>query len=331
MSEKWTWQSLLRLSGAFERARILLTAAELDLFTKLDKNPRTAEELAREEGWDARGLKILLDALTAIDLLSKSEDGRYHVEDSAVTLLADGYEDSILSMLRHRVHIWESWSGLTEMVRTGGIQDAKYGGERSDEEVQSFIGAMHVVGSRLAETIADSIDLDGFDRMLDVGGGPGTYIMAFLRRAPHMTATLFDLPRVAALARKRLSDNGLIDRVQIVEGDFTTDELPKGHDLTILSAIIHQNSRQVNQELYKKVYRSLDPGGTILIRDYLLDSSRTAPVDGTLFAVNMLVATRAGNCYTVQEVKEDLAAAGFRDARMIRDGERMDQVMSAVK
>jgi predicted methyltransferase len=155
--------------------------------------------------------------------------------------------------------------------------------------------------------------------------------MAFLRKAPHMTATLFDLPRVAAMARKRLTENGFIDRVQVVEGDYTTDGLPEGQDLTLLSAVIHQNSRQGNQDLYKKAYGSLDPGGTILIRDYLLDASRTAPVDGAIFAVNMLVATRAGNCYTVNEVEEDLAAAGFREIRMIRDGERMDQLVSAVK
>jgi ubiquinone/menaquinone biosynthesis C-methylase UbiE len=217
------------------------------------------------------------------------------------------------------------------MVQTGSVRDAKYAGERSDEEVEAFIGAMHVVGRRMAEAIADSIDLKRFNRMLDVGGGPGTYIMAFLRKAPQMNATLFDLPRVAAMARKRLRENGFIDRVTVVEGDYTTDDLPDGHDLTLLSAIIHQNSREGNQELYKKVYRSLDAGGTIFIRDYFLDASRTAPLNGAMFAVNMLVATRGGNCYTVDEVKDDLTAAGFRDFRMVREGDRMNQLLSAVK
>ncbi|MEJ2718892.1 MAG: methyltransferase, partial [Deltaproteobacteria bacterium] len=328
---KWTWEGIMKLSGAFEQPRILLTAAELDLFTKLDGKPQTAEELSRKEGWSARGLTILLDALTAMGLLFKSDDGRYRVEESALNLLADGYEDSIRPMLLHRVHIWNSWSGLTEMVRTGSIHDAKYAGERSDDEVEAFIGAMHVVARRMAEAIADSIDLKSFHRMLDVGGGPGTYIMAFLRKAPQMKATLFDLPRVAAMAKKRLSQNGFIDRVKIVEGDYTKDVLPEGHDLTLLSAIIHQNSREGNRELYKKIYRSLDPGGAIFIRDYFLDASRTAPLRGAMFAVNMLVATRGGNCYTVDEVKEDLAAAGFRDIRMIQDGDRMNQLISGVK
>jgi ubiquinone/menaquinone biosynthesis C-methylase UbiE len=183
----------------------------------------------------------------------------------------------------------------------------------------------------MADMIVDSIDLGRYQRLLDVGGGPGTYTMAFLRRAPHMSATLFDLPRVTEIARKHLTQEGLIHRVQIVEGDYTADELPAGHDLALLSAIIHSNSRQGNLDLYKKIFRSLNPGGSILIRDFLMDPTHTRPVEGAIFAVNMLAATEGGTTYTFEETKQDLETAGFSDVRLIRDGERMDQLVLAVK
>ena len=148
--------------------------------------------------------------------------------------------------------------------------------------------------------------------MLDVGGASGTYIMAFLKRAPHMTATLFDLPEVVEMARNRITESGFIDRVQLVAGDYNTDELPNGHDLVLLSAIIHINDREGNGRLYSKIYAALAPGGTILIRDYFLDSTRTIPRNGAIFAVNMLAATTGGTSYTFEEVREDLATSGLQ-------------------
>jgi len=133
------------------------------------------------------------------------------------------------------------------------------------------------------------------------------------------------------MARKRLAEVGLLDRVKIAPGDYTVDELPPGHDLALLSAVIHSNSRETNRQLYEKVFRALGPGGTVLIRDFVLDETRTSPPDGAVFAVNMLVATRAGNCYTFGEIREDLESAGFGDVRMILEGERMDQLVAATR
>jgi len=331
MSEDWTREKILELGRAFCRSRILLTATELNLFTKLNQEPRTVNELCRVEGWSTRGLTILLDALTAIGLLSKTEDGHYSTQQSLTGWLGECGEDSLQPMLLHMAHLWRSWSDLTEIVRGGDNFYDFSSPARSDEEVEAFIGAMDVVARKMADTIAGSIDLTRFYRMLDLGGGPGTYTAAFLKKAPQMTATLFDLPRVVDIARKRLTQSGLIDRVQIVEGDYNTDPLPSGQDLVWVSAIIHSNSRNDNRELFKKVYACLDAGGTILIRDHIMDETRTSPADGAIFAVNMLAVTKDGNCYTFDEVKDDLEAAGFHDVRMSRLGERMDQIFSAVK
>jgi len=331
MSEEWTREKILELGRVFCRSRIFLTAVELNLFTKLSHEPRTTNELCRAEGWSPRGLTILLDALAAIGLLSKSDDGRYATQQVLADWLSDEGNDSVHPMLLHLAHLWRSWSDLTEIVRGGDKLYDFTTPDRSDEEIEAFIGAMDVVARKMADDIASSIDLTGFNRMLDLGGGPGTYTAAFLKQAPHMTATLFDLPRVVDMARRRLTDYGLIDRVRIVEGDYDTHPLPTGHDLVWASAIIHSNSRNRNRDMFKKIYDCLDHGGTVLVRDHIMDEKRITPVDGAIFAVNMLVATKEGNCYSFNEVKEDLEAAGFHDVRMIRHGERMDQIISAMK
>jgi len=331
MTQSWTKETLLNLSSGFLKSRIFLSAVELNLFGKLSKAPRNVAELCQEEGWDARGLAILLDALAAMGLISKSPGGAYGLPPSLSRLLVEGTEESILPMIRHQGHMWRRWSNLSEIVRAGTNENGTDTGFRSDDETDAFIGAMHVVARGMAETVAGSIDLSHYRRMLDVGGGPGTYTIAFLKKAPQMRATLFDLPPVVEIARKRLHEAGFIDRVDIVAGDYDSDGLPAGHDLALLSAIIHSESRSGNRTLYEKVDESLLPGGAILIRDHIMDATRTVPEAGALFAVNMLVATEGGSTYTFDEVREDLERTGFKNVRMIRQGQQMDQLVSATK
>lgn len=331
MAHQWTTEEVLGVSSAFQECRILLSAAELDLFSKLKDGPRTADDIAATEGWGARGLRILMDALAAMEFLQKNPDGLYSVEPSVAALLAGDGAKTVLPLVLHRVTMWKSWSHLTDIIRTG---ENTYGMDiesRPPGELEAFIGAMHVIGKRMAGTVADSLDLAPYRRLLDLGGGSGTYTMAFLERAPQMRATLFDRPSVVEMARERLQQSGYLDRVQLVAGDYSVDELPRGQDLVLLSAVIHSNSREGNQALYRRVNRAMEPGGTILIRDYIMAPGRIFPPDGAIFAVNMLAATRGGDSYTFAEVKEDLELSGFHEVRMIRDGTRMDQLVAATK
>ncbi len=331
MEDRWDRDRLLETSGEFMKARILLTAAELNLFTRLKEGARTLERLCADEGWDPRGLRILLDALSAMGLVTRADDGSYTIDRCTEELVADSGKESILPMILHRVRMWRTWSNLTEIVRTGDNPNLVGVNTRPIEDLQAFIGAMHVIGRTLAKSIADSLDLSGFKRMLDVGGGSGIYIAAFLRKAPHLTATLFDLPRVTDLSREWLLQSGVLDRVNVMAGDYQKDPLPGGHDLLLLSAIIHSNDREQNQRLFQRCQEALDPGGTLLVRDYVMDDHRTFPPEGAIFAVNMLVATGGGDTYTLKEIESDLELAGFRSIKLIRDNRNMDQVISAVK
>jgi predicted O-methyltransferase YrrM len=324
MSE-WNQSSIQALSRAFQESRIFLTGAELDLFDLLAARPLSAGEVAAQTGANLRGLTILLDALAAMGLLVK-EEGRYQCEPSAAPFLTADSPASLLPTALHAADLWHRWSKLTEIV--AGAQ----AGQRSSAAIQrAFIGAMNASAAAQADRIVALVAPGPARKLLDVGGASGTYTMAFLRAVPEMRATLFDRPAVVEMARERLEAAGVLDRVALVPGDFYQDPLPPGHDLAFVSAIIHQNSPQQNVELFRKVLAALDPGGRIVVRDYVLSPDRTSPRPGAIFAVNMLTGGASGNCYTYEEIKDALVRAGFTRVNLGQPATQMDGLVEAFK
>lgn len=315
-------------------SRTLLTACELDLFTTLDRSPVPAAELAQALNVDIRGLTRVLDCLITFDFLTKDEQGRYRPTENG-RLLSSEHEQTVLPMALHLAHTWNNWHHLTETVRRGENPHRRHVTDLNPDEQEAFIGAMHVVGQELSTVIAAEYDASFAHRLLDIGGGSGIYTRAFLRSNPDLRAVIFDLDKVIPLTRKFIAHQGLEDRVSFVAGDFYQDELPTGFDLALLSAIIHQNSRKENRELFTKIHRALEPGGRILIRDHIMDETRTRPAAGAMFALNMLVNTRSGDTYTLSEVRQDLKQAGFAHIQDLRSGqdsfERMDCLVEARK
>ncbi len=313
---------------AFWQTRIILTGAELDVFTRLDEAAATAEALSKDLGCDSRAMERLLDALAALGFLKKersvfSLSGRGKV-------LSSSHPETVLPMILHFNGLWQRWSRLTDVVRTGKPLE-RPGGDMGEAARRAFIGAMHAAGRKLALQVSRAFDAGRFGRLLDIGGASGTYTIAFLRQNPHMSAVLFDLAPVVSIARERVLAEGLSDRVTFVAGDFYKDELPSGCDLALLSAVIHQNSPAQNLDLFGKVFRALQAGGSILIRDHIMDGSRTAPPGGALFAVNMLINTAGGGTYTFGEIREGLEEAGFAEVSLVRTGEEMDGLVEAKK
>ncbi len=313
---------------SFMKSRVILTAAELDFFTRLDQKPCGASELAREKKLDVRATTRVLDCLVAFGLLEKKSDA-YELTGNG-SVYSARHPQTIRPLVLHMNHLWGIWSELTDVVKRGG-DSGREGLQLDDESWKAFIGAMHVSGRRLAQQIASEYDPRRFKRLLDIGGGSGTYTIAFLRRNPVMTAVLFDLQNVIPMAKERIAEEKIEDRVNLVAGDFYRDELPRGCDLALLSAIIHQNTVEKNLELYTKVYRALEPGGALLIRDHIMDDSRTKPVAGAVFAINMLVNRHGGDTYTFSEVKHGLEKTGFVDVKQVRYGESMDSLVEGRK
>jgi hypothetical protein len=321
-------EQLLEMMRGYQLSCVIAAAVDLRVFERLSGQPRAARDIASDSGCSERGMVILLDALAAIGLIQKNEDG-YVVPDQLGPYLRKDSSKSIIPMLRHQGVCLRRWSRLPWIVHSGSPAAAEPSlcGEEADQE--AFIQAMHVVSRNVAPQLIPEINPGGFRCVLDLGGASGSWTLAWLESEPQARAIIFDLPHVIPMARARLSESRVADRVDFVAGDFYTDPLPKGADLVWVSAIIHQNSRAQNRDLFARIAEAIEPGGRIYVRDIVLDASRTAPVHGALFAINMLTATEGGNSYTFEEIESDLAGAGFANVELVRRHEGMHSVVRA--
>jgi len=330
MAKKWTADEILGIGRAYQPACIITAAAELDLFSALEDRPMDGESLARELHCDPRATTILLDALASLDLLTK-RGCNYSVPAGLAKLLCKSSPNNVIPMLRHTGTALRKWAQLAQVVKSGRPAQRIAGLLDQTAETEAFIGAMNNISAPVAAQVVARLKPFKFTRLLDVGGASGTWTIEFLKTAPKARATIFDLPDVIPMAKERLTRAGLIDRVELVAGDYYEDDLPTGADLAWVSAIAHQNSRKQNRDLFAKVHAALTEGGHAVIRDIVMDPSRTAPQTGAIFAVTMLVATPAGGTYTLDEYTEDLESAGFTDVALVHRDEFMSSLIRAKK
>ncbi len=323
-----TAQSIQQLARGFIQSRILITAAELDIFTLLSKEPLTLEAAARTSQLDLRGLRILLDALTALGFLDKQNE-HYQTQSEITHLLSAESDTTILPMVLHAANQWKLWSHLTDRVCGESNTDIQY--DDSDEIAQTLVKAMHTVNASKAPAIIQQIQPDNASRLLDIGGGAGTYTQAFLQADPKMRATLFDLPTVTPIAEEQLRSANLSHRVNFITGDYLKDQLPQDYDLALLSAITHQHSPEENGVLYRNVHQALVSGGRIIIRGFVMDADKSNPLNGALFAVNMLAGTPGGRTYSYTETRAGLLDAGFTNVRLLSKTDDLFSLIDAVK
>jgi len=330
MAKQWNAEEILEIARSFQPACVLTAAAELDVFSALDRNAMTADLLADKLGTDLRATRILLDALAAMDFLTKRGD-EYSVSADIAEMLSDKSDKNILPMVRHMANCLSRWVQLSQVTKTGGPAERRPSIRGEESDCAAFIGGMHNISAPIAAEVIGRLKPLEFAHLLDIGGASGTWTMAFLDAAPEARATLFDLPPVIPMAEKRLDEAGNAERVNLVAGDYNVDELPQGADLAWLGAICHQNSREQNRELFTKIHRALTDGGHVVIRDVVMKPSRIRPESGALFAVNMLVATEGGGTYTFDEYSEDLRAAGFDKVTLVYRDEHMNSLIKATK
>ena len=330
MARQWNPDDVLKIASSYQPACVLAAAADLDLFTTLAGKDLSAGRIATELGADPRATAMLLDALAAMDLLAKQGD-TYSVPADVAEVLTAGGKMSKLAMVQHQANCLRRWVQLGRVVKTGQPAERVPSIRGEDADQAAFIEAMDNISGPMAGPLVASLRPLEFKHALDIGGASGTWTIALLRAVPGARATIFDLPEVIPFARARIAQADLADRVRFVAGDFYKDSLPKGADFAWVSAIIHQNSPEQNRDLYRKVYAALEPGGAIAIRDIVMEPSRTRPLGGAMFAINMLTATSAGGTYTFEEIRNDLEASGFGQVTLWRQGEWMDSVVRAVK
>ncbi|MGO9661959.1 MAG: methyltransferase [Polyangia bacterium] len=295
--------SLMQSARAFQESRVLLTALELDVFTTLGEGA-TAAEVAGRLSTDARATEMLLNALVAVGALCKRDTVfRCTAESKALGPARAG--------LLHTVHLWNTWSTLTECVKTGRAVQSRGPESFPEARTGAFIAAMH---ARAGDSAEETVRLSGIHdarQMLDVGGGSGAFSIAFVKACPELRAEILDLGAVVRLAEEYIREAGLQDRVRVRPGDMRTAEFGQGFDLVLLSAVCHMFGEDENRALIQRCARALLPGGHLVIREFILQEDRTAPQHAAIFALNMLVGTEHGNTYTEREYRTWMEEASF--------------------
>ena len=314
------------IASSFQKSRILLSGIELDLFTNIGEAGTTSDRLAAALHLELHACDRLLNALASLGFLDKQEQKFFNTADSYTFLSKNSPE--VLGGLMHTNHLWNTWSHLSEVVRTGKSAHPEEINDRGEGWIFPFISAMHDRATKQAPAQLADLDLSEINSVLDVGGGSGAYSMEFVRRKPAIRATVFDLPNVVPITGQFIEKEGFTGKINTYTGDYTLDELPGGFDLVFLSAILHSNSLLVNGDLMKKCFGSLREGGRIVIQDWIMNDDRTLPTAGAIFAINMLVGTDAGDCFTNQEVTEILEEAGFVNVSRIEFDSGLSRVIA---
>jgi SAM-dependent methyltransferase len=304
-----TYAELIQVTRGFQESRALLTAIELDLFTAVGTGASAADVAARGKT-DPRAAEMLLNALTAIGALTKRE-GVFHNTPDTMRFLVEGSAECQRGGLLHIVNLWNTWSTLSDCVRSGTSVQTPGVEARQKEWTRSFIAAMHNNAAANAGAMVKAAGPTGNARLLDIGGGSGAYSIAFAKANPDLRAEVFDVAAVVPLAQTYIAEAGFADRISTKVGDLTRADFGTGYDIALLSAICHMLGVEENRDLLRRCFAALLPGGRLIIRDFLLDPDKSSPKPAALFSLNMLVGTRGGASYSEAEYREWLALAGF--------------------
>jgi SAM-dependent methyltransferase len=269
----WTPADLLQLSGGYWSACALHAGVKLDVFTPLADRPLTAQELAGMLKTDVRGLTMLLNALAALNLLEK-RGSAYVTTTFAAEFLSRTAPKYLGHIILHHHHLMAGWAELDEAVRSGGAirERVSHGGEEARE---SFLMGMFNLAMQIAPRIVAGIDLVGRKRLLDLGGGPGTYAIHFCRHNPGLTAVVYDLPTTRRFSEQTIARFGLSDRIAFEEGDFLAGDIRERFDVAWLSHILHGESPQGCAVILEKAVAALEPGGLIMVQEFILDDTRS--------------------------------------------------------
>ena len=187
-----------------------------------------------------------------------------------------------------------------------------YHGRFTEEDQRVFSEGVESATAGAAQALATSYDFTRHHKVIDIGGGTGSFLVSILTRHSHLQSTLFELPTVTSLATQRLASSSVGSRIAVQGGDFLKDRLPVGHDAAIVANIIHGHSPQQNKELLRAIRNAMEPGARVLIVDFWTNPTHTDPVFAALMAGEFLVGTGAGDIYSRSEGEDWLRQTGWR-------------------
>jgi 3-hydroxy-5-methyl-1-naphthoate 3-O-methyltransferase len=314
---------MVMMSG-LRSSSLLVSAVELELFPLLERTgPMVVSEVAATLGLRERPAEVLVVACAALGLLQRDDGARYANSPLAQTYLIPGqpeYFGDVVSFIHD--HQYAAWGRLTEALRRDTPTTWDAGGGRGsvfdpgDPTLAGLWRGLFPLSRAVGRALATAFDLTGYRALLDVGGGTGPCSVGLCETLPELTATVFDLPFVIEHTERAVATAGLGDRIGVHGGDFTTEALPGGHDLVLLSNVLHDWDQATGAALLAACLAALPSGGGIIVTELMLDDDKSGSAPAALMGLTMLVETSGGRSYTAAEHGASLQAAGFTDVRV---------------
>ena len=305
---------IVQMASAFYDSCVLFSASDLGIFDCLHRMPgATAECVAADCNLDPRGARLLLDACVALELLNKSGDGYTNTGESRAFLVTSspGY---LGGAIRYNRDVYAAWGQLARFARTGNpVERPELHLGDDPERTRTFVLSMHGRALGIGLAVVPMLPLDGCRRLLDVGGGPGTYSVLMAQTNPKLSSTVLDLPPVVAVADELIRQQGMHEQVATMAGDYHTTAFPAAQDAVVFFGVLHQESPEDIRALFTKAYAALNPGGRVMVLDMMTDATHTQPAFSALFAVNMALTTKNGWVFSDHELETWLTEAGFTD------------------
>ena len=319
---------IMQVGMGFFASKTLLSAVELELFTKLARQPMTGREVAAALQLNPRAIPDFPDALVALKFLQREGDGpdaRYSNTPESAFFLdrnSPGYIGGILEMANAR--LYRFWADLTEALKTGMPQnEAKHTGEpifaklyADPARLEQFMNAMSGVSAGNFKEFARKFDFSRYKTLCDAGGATGQLSCMVAAANPHMRCTSFDLPKVVPIATRRIQQAGLANRVEAVGGDFFAEPLPKA-DVITMGMVLHDWNLEKKKALIKKAYDALPQGGAFVVIEALIDDARRENAFGLMMSLNMLIEFGDAFDYSGSDFVGWCREVGFRDFETI--------------
>jgi acetylserotonin N-methyltransferase len=329
---------VLDLLEAFRRSKVMFAAAALGVFDRLGAGPASASILAKDLNVSLDGLERLLNACVSLGLLARH--GLVYENTAASNAFLRRSSPSKLTgyVSFSNSFLWKLWDHLEDAVREGTnrwhqafgwdgpIFDSLY---RTEEMKREFALGMHGYGQISSPEVVAAFDLSRFQRLADLGGATGHFAIAACQRYPKLKAVVFDLPGVIPLAKEKIIEASLSNRIEISGGDFFTDPLPQA-DLYAVGRILHDWTEEKIHKLLTKIFESLPKDGALLIAEKLLDEDKKGPIWAQMQSLNMLVVTE-GKERTLKEYESLLFAAGYTEVMGQRTNGPLDAVLAFKK
>ena len=305
---------IIEMTSSFFDSCVLFTASDLGVFAKLaEAGPMDATSLASVLQLDQRGTRLLLDACVALELLAKTEQIYSNTLETSV-FLVPGSPGDLSGAIRYNRDVYAAWGKLDSFVKTGQpVEKPEVHLGQDSERTKTFVLSMHHRALAIGRAVLEELDLTGRKKLLDVGGGPGTYSVLIAQRYPDISCTVLDLPDVVKVAEQLIEQQGCAKQVKTLAGDYRRTAFPVDNDVINFFGMFHQESPESICALLGKAYDALKPGGIVNIMDMMTDSTHTRPKFSALFAVNMALTTENGWVFADTELSEWMEEAGFVD------------------